>query len=216
MRRLLLIPVTIITLMGIILCSCTGSTSSNGPTSASASSTASKTYELKIALGSPPGHPVTVTWENWVKDIEAATNGRVIGKIFNSGSLIPEAQIRDGLVSGIADCGNFLPANTPGVFNALEAFELPGNGPSSGVSGSLAIWEAFKSTPEAKAEASGLKVLWLGSSGSAHIGTVNKPIRTLADIKGMEIRGSGITKDALDALKATGVSIPMSDTYLNL
>jgi TRAP-type C4-dicarboxylate transport system substrate-binding protein len=208
MRKLLLIPLILITVLDLIFCSCAGSVST--------SSLATKTYELKIALGTPPGHPVTLTWENWVKDIEAATGGRVTCKIFNSGSLIPEDQVQSALVSGIADCGNFIPANTRGVFNVLEAFELPGNGPSSGVSSSLAIWEAYKTTPEAQAEAKGLKILWLASSGSAHIGTVDQPIRTLEDIKGMEIRGLGITTDALKALGATGVSMPMSDTYPNL
>lgn len=208
MHRLLLIALISITLLSLLLSSCGGSVSTSSP--------ALKTYELKIALGTPPGHPITLTWEDWVKDIEAATGGRVTAKIYNSGSLIPEAQIRSALVSGIADCGNFVPANTPGVFNVLEGFELPGNGPASGVSGSLALWEAYKSTPAAQAESSDLKVLWLATSGSAHIGTVNRPIRTLGDIKGLAIRGSGVTLDALNALGATGVSMAMVDTYLNL
>jgi len=208
MPKLLVIPILIITMMSIILASCGGATSN--------SSLASNNYELTIALGTPPVHPVTVTWENWGKDIEAATNGRVNCKIYNSGSLIPEAQIRSALVLGIADCGNFIPANTPGIFYALEAFELPGNGPSSAVSGSLALWEAYKTIPEAQAEVREIKILWLGSSGSAHIGTVDKPIRSLSDIKGMEIRGSGITLDALESLGATPVSITMPDTYFSL
>ncbi len=243
MRKLLFISIIVMVIAGLILSGCastpsptsaapktTAPASSAPPASSSAPATsaapstskpasptaAAKTIELKIALGSPPGHPVTLGWESWAKDIQAATNGRITAKIFNSGSLIPEAQLRDGLVKGIADCGQFLPALTPGVFNALEAFELPGNGPASGTSGSLALTEAYKTTPQAQAEAAGLKILWLASSGSAHIATLDKPIRTLEDIKGMEIRGAGITKNALDAMGAVGVAIPMPETYLNL
>jgi len=59
-------------------------------------------------------------------------------------------------------------------------------------------------------------MLWVASPGSAHIGTIAKAVRNLEDIKGMEIRGSGITKDALDALGAVGVAIPMPETPIAL
>jgi len=174
----------------------------------------SQPIELTIALGSPPGHTNTVTWERWAKEVEEATKGRVKFKTFIGGALLKEPEICDGILKGIADAGNFLPAFTPGRFNVLEAFELPGLGPSSGTSSSIAMWEAYKQLKPA--EYNQYKMLWCASPGSAHIGTVKKAVRSLEDIKGMEIRGSGITKDALDALGAVGVAIPMPETPVAL
>jgi TRAP-type C4-dicarboxylate transport system substrate-binding protein len=201
-----IILLTIILVTALLLTGCDVGT-------ATKTTTAVAPINLIIALGTPLNHPVTETWQSWAKDVEAATHGRVKCKLYHSGSLIPVDKVYEGLNKGIVDCGNFMPSLNPGIFSVLEAFELPGNGPSSGTSASLAIWEAYKTTPQAQAEGPGIKILWLGASGSAHIGTLNKPIRILDDIKGLEIRGSGITTNSLDALGAVGVSLPMPDTY---
>ena len=237
MKKFLLVPTIVVLLASLIFVGCAAPTQTPVPTQTPAptqvpittptsapkptqtslptSATApSKPIELKIALGSPPGHPVTITFEQWSKDIEKATSGRVKSKMYIGGSILTEAQLYDGILTGIADVGQFLPAFTPGRFNVLEAFELPGNGPGSGKSGSIALWEAYKKLKPA--EYSGVKLLWSASSGSAHIGTVKKPIRTLEDIKGLEIRGSGITKDAVDALGGVGVALPMPEVYIAL
>lgn len=178
------------------------------------SSSTAQPIELTIALGSPPGHANTIIWEQWAKEVEEATGGQVKFKTFIGGSLLKEPEICDGIYKGITDCGNFLPAFTPGRFVVLEAFELPGLGPGSGTSGSVAMWEAFKILKPA--EYDGLKMLWCASSGSAQIGTVSKAVRSLEDIKGMEIRGSGMTTDALNGLGAVGVAIPMPETAIAL
>ena len=208
-KKVLLIPLVLLLAMGLVVSSC------RAPAPAPpAPAPPVKPIELTIALGSPPGHTNTVTWENWAKEVEEATNGRVKFKTFIGGALLKEPEICDGLLKGIADAGNFLPAFTPGRFVVLEAFELPGVGPSSGTSSSLAMWEAYKKLKPAEYDQ--LKMLWCASPGSAHIGTVKKPIRTLEDLKGMEIRGSGITKNALDVLGAVGVAIPMPETPIAL
>ncbi len=215
MKKPLLIPAMVVFVAGMILGACAApSPVPSQPAAPAPTPAPTQPIELTIALGSPPGHTNTVTWERWAKEVEEATKGRVKFKTFIGGALLKEPEICDGILKGIADAGNFLPAFTPGRFNVLEAFELPGLGPSSGTSSSMAMWEAFKTIKPA--EYKDFKMLWCASPGSAHIGTVKKPVRNLADIKGMEIRGSGITKNALDALGAVGVAIPMPETPIAL
>jgi TRAP-type transport system periplasmic protein len=213
MRKCLFVPIVVVMLVGLILGACAPA-QSPAPTTPTPAPATAKVIELNVALGSPPQHTNTVTYTNWANDVEKATNGRVKFKIFSSGSLLKEAEIADGILKGIADVGHFQPAVTPNRFPTLQCFEIPGIGPSSAMSSTFALNEA-RNTLKLK-EYDQFKMLWSASPGSAHIGMLKKPVRTLEDLKGVEIRGAGMTKDALDALGAVGVAIPMPETPLAL
>ena len=214
MKKYLFVPIVFVMLVGLIFSACAAPAQAPAPSTTPTPAPAAQVIQLNIALGSPPQHTNTVTYDAWAKDVEAATKGRVKFKVFNSGSLLKEAEISDGILKGIADVGHFQPAVTPGRFPTLQAFEIPGAGPSSSMSSTLALNEA-RNTLKPK-EYDQYKILWSSSPGSAHIGMIKKPVRTLEDLKGVEIRGAGMTKDALDALGAVGVAIPMPETPLAL
>ncbi len=74
--------------------------------------------ELKLRYSNmyPPPHPYTKMMEEWAKEIEAKTQGRVKITLYSGGTLTPATQTYDSTVKGIADLGTALLAYSPGRF----------------------------------------------------------------------------------------------------
>ncbi|MFH1488118.1 MAG: TRAP transporter substrate-binding protein DctP [Pseudomonadota bacterium] len=82
---------------------------------------------------------------------------------------------------------------------------------------SRALWHIYKTVPEVQKEWAGVKMLWHHTSPPLRIGTTKKPVKTLADLKGLKIWVTGTT--AVKAGKALGcspVTMPPGDVYLAL
>ena len=60
------------------------------------------------------------------------------------------------------------------------------------------------------------KVMYLHAHGPGYIHTKNKPIRKMADFKGLKIRSHGPTAEMLKCLGATPVAFPMPELYQSL
>ena len=58
-------------------------------------------------------------------------------------------------------------------------------------------------------------MLWIDSTSPGYLFS-KKPINTLADLKSKQIRGDGLVGEAIKALGAQPVSIPINDVYLAL
>jgi len=75
---------------------------------------AEKAMKLRISSMWPPQHPLTKTFEQWGKDIEKATNGRITFSVFASSTLSPPMQVYDNTAKGVVDVGTALLAYAPG------------------------------------------------------------------------------------------------------
>ncbi len=62
------------------------------------------------------------------------------------------------------------------------------------------------------AETQGAKILYVHAHGPGILAT-KKPVRTLADLQNMKIRGTGLSAGIATALGATAVGMPQPDTY---
>jgi TRAP-type C4-dicarboxylate transport system substrate-binding protein len=115
-----------------------------------------------------------------------------------------------GVVSGIADIGISCFSYTRGRFPVLEVFELPGiTYLNSKVSGKVA-WEGIKQlNPE---EVQDTHLLMVFSTGPGHLLT-RVPIRNLEDLKGVEIRATGLSAKTLQTLGAVPVAMAQPETY---
>ncbi|MDD3846499.1 MAG: TRAP transporter substrate-binding protein [Syntrophorhabdaceae bacterium] len=167
--------------------------------------------QTKITLTYANFPPATtfpcVQMERWAREMETKTAGRVKVQTFPGGTLLPAKNIFDGVVTGTADIGNFAMSYQPGRFPLSEAIDLP-MGFTSSRAASLALLDLIEKYKPKEFEK--VKVLTVFTCPPADIMS-KTPIKTLADLKGMELRASGTGAAILKRLGATPVGMPQSE-----
>jgi TRAP-type C4-dicarboxylate transport system substrate-binding protein len=118
-----------------------------------------------------------------------------------------------GVSTGIADIGMAHCGYSRGRFPVMEIMELPIGSPSAYISTHVAndFYDKFK--PK---EWNAYYPLMFSTSPPAILQTVSKPVRTLDELKGMKIRGTGRIGDLVKTLGATPMPIEMVDLYESL
>lgn len=169
------------------------------------------TVELKLAHFFPSTHPAEKELiQPWAKAIEEATSGKVKIVSYPSNTLLQADATYDGVVNGIADLGLSCFSYTRGRFPQLEAFELPGVVYNNSKAASKVAWEGIKQlNPK---EVQDTKLMMVFTTGSGDLFT-KSPVRNLSDLKGMEIRATGLSAVTLKTLGANPVAMPQSDAY---
>ncbi|MBI9110728.1 TRAP transporter substrate-binding protein [Maridesulfovibrio ferrireducens] len=149
-----------------------------------------------------------VQMERWKQEVEKRTSGKVQVQTYPGSTLLGAKNTLRGVMQGQADIGCVSIAYHPGVFPLSSVFELP-LGFTTSTSASLALWDLFqKHQPK---EFKKFKVLTMFASAPSNLMT-KTPVRSLSDLKGVELRASGILSKILDSIGATPVSMPMSAT----
>ncbi|WP_457576128.1 TRAP transporter substrate-binding protein [Desulfomarina sp.] len=172
-----------------------------------------KTVTLKYANFFPPTHIQSKLAESWCKEVEKRTDGRVKIEYYPGGSLLKGKQIYDGVADGIADIGFSVLAYTRGRFPVISALDLP-FGYTSGITATAVANELYnKLKPK---EFNDTKLMYLHAHGPGFIHTRNKQITKLEDLKGLRIRSTGMSAEAVKALGATPVAMGMADSYQSL
>ncbi len=166
------------------------------------------TITLKYANFPPATTFPCVQMERWAKEVEKRTNGKVKVQTFPGGTLLPAKNIFDGVISGLADIGNFAMSYQPGRFPISEAVDLP-IGFTSAKAASLALYDLMEKYNAKEFEKT--KLLTLFTCPPADFMT-SKPVKSLKDLKGMEVRVSGTGADAVKRLGAIPVAMPQSET----
>ncbi len=153
----------------------------------------------------------------WMDEIEKRTDGRVRITLHPGGVLLGATEIYNGVATGVADLGTTCPSYTPGMFPLIEAFELPGYRNVNAAAASMTINEGYKRIKQdlGKDEFDDVKVLFLWATGPGNIMS-KRPVRTLEDMSGMEIRAVGGTIPSIERLGAATHAMPMSESYLAL
>jgi TRAP-type C4-dicarboxylate transport system substrate-binding protein len=146
--------------------------------------------------------------ERWAKEVQKRTSGKVNVHTFPGGTLLPAKNIVDGVVSGMADIGNFAMSYQPGRFPVSEAVDLPLGFKNAKVA-SLVLNDLIeKYNPK---EFQNLKILALFTCPPTNFMT-RTPVRSLTDLKGMEIRVAGTSKEVVSRLGGIPVAMPQSET----
>ncbi len=149
-----------------------------------------------------------VQMERWKGEVEKRTAGKVSVNTFPGGTLLDAKNMMDGVISGQADIGCLCMAYQPGRFVLTNATSLP-LGISSAKIGSLVLWDLYnKYQPESFKK---VKVLTMFTTAPANIMS-KTAVKTLADIKGLDLRASGGAAQILKAWGANQVGMPMSET----
>ncbi|MBU1696912.1 MAG: TRAP transporter substrate-binding protein, partial [Proteobacteria bacterium] len=127
---------------------------------------------------------------------------------FPGGTLLGAKEMMDGVIAGQSDIGNICMAYQPGRFIVTNATSLP-LGIKDAKTGSLALLKLYeKYKPE---EFKDVVVLTMFTNSPGNVMS-KVPVRTLADIKGLDLRASGGAAQILKAWGANPVGMPMSAT----
>jgi TRAP-type C4-dicarboxylate transport system substrate-binding protein len=172
-----------------------------------ANGTGSDVIVISYANFPPASTFPCVQMERFKEQIEKNTAGKVRIETYPDGTLLGAKDMFDGVVSGQADIGCLCMAYQPGRFLVTNAVSLPLQIPNAKV-GSRVLYDLYnKYKPDAFAK---VKVLTMFSTAPSNIMS-KKPVRTLDDIKSLNIRASGGAAQILQAWNANPVGMPMSE-----
>ncbi len=168
------------------------------------------TFKLHHFLGAQAPAQANML-DPWVRRVEENSGGRVKIEIFPAmtlGGTPPELvqQARDGVVDLIWTVNGY----TPGQFPRTEVFELPGVYLNDVKAANLAIHDMFDEY--LADDYQGLEVMWLHVHGGQGIMTVDKEVRSPADMAGMKIRIPTRTGAwVIEALGASPFAMPVPE-----
>ncbi|WP_022667435.1 TRAP transporter substrate-binding protein [Desulfospira joergensenii] len=149
-----------------------------------------------------------VQMERWKTEVEKRTDGAVSVNTFPGGTLLGAKDMMDGVINGQADIGCICMAYQPGRFMVTNATSLPLNIPDA-KTGSLVLLDLYNQyQPESFKK---VKVLTMFVSAPANIMS-KEPVKSLADLKGLDLRASGGAAQILKSWGANQVGMPMSAT----
>jgi len=173
------------------------------------SGTATAADPIKLTYANFPPAPTfpCVQMERWKTEVEKRTGGKVAIQTFPGSTLLDAKNMMDGVIAGTADIGCLCMAYQPGRFLVTNATSLPLNFANAKVA-SLVLWDLYlKYKPE---EFSKVKALTMFACAPSNIMS-QKPVKSLADLKGLPLRASGGAAEILKAWGANVVGMPQSD-----
>jgi TRAP-type C4-dicarboxylate transport system substrate-binding protein len=168
-----------------------------------------KAIKLKYTTYFPPVHAVSKLQEEWCKEVEKRTGGRVKISYFPGSTLTPPMQTYDSVVKGIADIGQGSVAYAPGRLPLSELLEQP-LGYTNGYQSTKLANEYYKKF-RAK-EFDDVKVMYLHGPAPG-IFHVRKVVSSIDDIKGLRIKANAGNAPIVKQLGGAPVTQPISETY---
>jgi C4-dicarboxylate-binding protein DctP len=154
---------------------------------------ADEPLRLRLSLDTAPSHLRNVSMRDYLTKLEAAAGGKIKPEIFESGQLYPDLEVGKALIQGQVEMAAPGSWTITGIVSDADCFQLP------------ALYgqpiELVHRIIDGKAGAylngeiqTKLRSHVLGpylDLGFQNWYSANKPIATLADLKGMKIRNSG-------------------------
>jgi TRAP-type C4-dicarboxylate transport system substrate-binding protein len=169
-----------------------------------------QTITLRYSNFFPAPHKNSIIAQEWCKEVEKRTNGKVKINYYPGATLTPPAQTYDSVEKGIADIGESMLGYTWGKFPLAKVADLP-LGFKTGYLATKAI-NAFYQKFKPK-ELDGTVVMFLHAFGPGLIHTRNREVTKLEDLKGLKLKSSGMQSEIALRLGAVPVGMPMTETY---
>jgi TRAP-type C4-dicarboxylate transport system substrate-binding protein len=224
MKKLFLVPLIVVLVVGLVLGGCAksspaptlASTPATAPTSAPAPTTAPTPAKIKLIFATYSAEKgfVSAGLRAFGAALEQKTNGQVTVEYSYSQALGTIPEYYDVLVRGIADVVHYSPYQTTGLFPLSEVGTLPFVVPTAEIA-SKAFNQVYRAGLLDKKFYEGTKTLFVCGDQGSNLRTVNKPVTTLADIKGVKIMipGGMITSSRVSAMGAVPVVVTGPDVY---
>jgi TRAP-type C4-dicarboxylate transport system substrate-binding protein len=176
-----------------------------------ASAVSAQTTVTMSSWVSPTHHITAVVLQGWAKEAEKVTNGRVKFQMLPKHPSAPPGTF-DAVRDGLVDLSFVTASYTPARHILPLLAELPGAGDTA-LANSIAYsrihWKHFQKVGEYR----GVKLLGVFTHGPGQMFT-KKPVRGIADVKGLKIRtGGGVAEAVANALGASAFVKPAPESY---
>lgn len=158
----------------------------------------------------PATNNIAIVGEMWQAEITKRTNGAITFEYLPGASLTAANKVYDGVVTGISDLGFSCIAYTPGLFPVMELLDMP-NGYPLGYAATKAVNDFYNNFKPK--EMDNVHVLAFYATGPQVVFTTKKPVKTLADVKGLVLRSTGVGANIAKALGAEGYAAPQNEAY---
>jgi len=171
---------------------------------------------IKVADSFPPKHNIAnhgTKW--WMERVTELSGGKVKFQYFGAEQLGKLKDMLTLLQSGATDIAYVPPTFFEGKMPLSSVHSLPNMFNSSHVGG-LAFYDTSMKSAIQKEDyqRNGIRLLWGTMTSTYNIFTSKKPIRTVADMKGMKLRSAGSYQDdAVRLLGAVPVDVPSPEAY---
>lgn len=165
--------------------------------------------KLNYSVFFPPTHVQTLAAQDWAKEIEKRSNGRVTIRIFSGGILTKADQCYSGVVDGISDIGMSCFAYTRGRFPLIEGLDLP-VGYKDGLSATIVANAMIRKYNPC--EINDTHLLYVHAHGPGVLAS-RTPVHSLEDLVGNTIRATGLSAKIVESLGGTAIGMAQSDTY---
>ena len=170
-------------------------------------------YELTYASPYSPGHPFSKADIAWMKEVEAKSGGRLKIRPSWAGALLSSNQSLIEIRHGVADLGLVTPIYTRGGAHLMRAQSGFYGGVKS-MQDQVAVYRCLEAEfPQLSKEMEGLVLLAVQGGNFPGIVTRDKPVRTLADLKGLRLRVPAELNPVMRKLGADPVDMPMGEVY---
>jgi TRAP-type C4-dicarboxylate transport system substrate-binding protein len=169
--------------------------------------------ELVYATPYSPGHPFSRADQRWIDFVEARSGGTLKIRPSWSGALLSSEHSLIELRHGVVDIGLITPIYAKGGTHLIRMQ----SGFYSGVrtiEQQVALYYCLADgNPQFERELEGLVVLAVQGGNLPGVVTRERPVASLADLRGMRIRAPTELLNVLKDLGADPVNMPMGDVY---
>lgn len=170
--------------------------------------------KLTFAHEKPPTHvDATDNFPGFFSMVEEATGGKYKFEIewFPVNTILAPPDIYDGVKTGVVDCGQSSMGYTPRAFPVMQTMMQPGISPPKDTAAMVAAGMELYAKYQ-PAEFADTHVLFLYACGPGWLHW-NKPAETAEQLKGLRIRCSGTSTEAVKLAGADAIAMPMADVY---
>ncbi|MGI6214672.1 MAG: TRAP transporter substrate-binding protein DctP [Christensenellales bacterium] len=168
-----------------------------------------KPMKLNWAISMGSSHRVNEVFTYFADQIKERSKGKIEIIMYPGETLVKNNDIFESVINGIVDMGEADPSYSLSYFPLGSAYFLPGNNFADSSEATYVANEWYKQDFK---ELSRAKFLWAYGMSPSGLMT-NVKIENLDDFKGVQIRGTGFSIDAIKALGAAPVGITPAETY---
>jgi TRAP-type C4-dicarboxylate transport system substrate-binding protein len=171
-----------------------------------------KVITLRYSTLMPPGDPMAVLGEEWCKEVEKRTGGKVKVRFYPGSVLSAPFKTYESVVNGVVDVGNTVMGYTPGRFPLMEGiYTNPFPYPTALSATKIANEVYAKFKPK---ELDDVKVMFLwATTATVPIHAVRKPVTKVEDLKGMKIRCMEGNAYIVRSFGGVPVAMPQPEIY---
>lgn len=210
MNRVMSVAAAAIMALGLSGCGNQGAQSS-------AEATADNPMILALAHNMSETHTVHLAIKQFADEVNEKTHGRIQVRIFANGQLGNEVEEMEQVMAGVIAMTKVSAPGLATYDDAYHTFGLPyifeNTADFYHVMDSDAMYQFFKTSHD-----KGFVTLTYYTSGARSFYTVNKPIRTPADLKGLKIRVQDMKSqtEMIEVMGGTPVAMAYGDVFTSL